>query len=194
MITIYVLILVLFLRQRSSSGFILPNSAETFSTVAAVLSIVAVIAAFIFIVPQKKRTKLNHIGRIVHDIFNFRSLIVEKIYQGLYIFYTAFVIISGFFMLFYSYTDYLGNSHWMGGYGFLLIFFGPIVVRVIFECVMMAFLLVKNVISINNKLRTPNNRSYDAERYANNRPYDAERYASNRPYDAERYENSRRHN
>ncbi len=46
---------------------------------------------------------------------------------------------------------------------------GPIVVRLIFEFLMMALLLVKNVISINNKLRAPGNRPYDAERYGNSR-------------------------
>lgn len=47
--------------------------------------------------------------------------------------------------------------------------FGPIVVRLIFEFLMMALLLVKNVISINNKLRVPSNRPYDAERHGNSR-------------------------
>lgn len=141
------------------------DSLKTFATVAVILSVIAVIAAFIFIVPQKRRAKLNHAGRILHDIFNFRSLIAEKIYQGLYIFYTVWAIILGFLLLFSYSTDYFGNRTWLGGYGLLLMFFGPIVVRLIFEFLMMALLLVKNVISINNKLRAPSNRTYDAERY-----------------------------
>ena len=191
MLTMMALFVSVFLLQ-GSSGFIPPSSAETFSVIACVLSFVAVIAAFIFIIPEKKQAKLNRAGRIMHNIFNFRSLITEKIYQGLYIFYTAFVIICGFFMLFCSYTDYFGNSHWMGGYGLLLMFFGPFIVRLIFECVMLALLLVKNVISINNKLRVPSNRSNDADRYANNRSNDADRYARGRSYNADRYGNSRR--
>lgn len=141
----------------------------TFAGIACALSFVAVIAAFIFIVPQKKRAKLNRTGRILHDIFNFRSLIAEKIYQAFYIFYTVWVIIFGFFLLFSYSTDILGNRTWLGGYGLLLMLFGPIVVRLIFEFLMMALLLVKNVISINNKLRVPSNRPYDAERYGNSR-------------------------
>ena len=54
------------------------NSANTLAVIACVLSFVAVIAAFIFIIPQKKRTKLNRAGRVMHDILNFRSLITEK--------------------------------------------------------------------------------------------------------------------
>ena len=86
----------------------------------------------------------------------------------------------GFFMLFYSYPDAYGNSHWMGGYGLLIMFFGPIVVRLIFECDMLVLLLVKNVISINNKLRAPGNRPNDADRYASNRSYNADRYGNSR--------------
>ena len=157
------------LMQSTNTGGTRSDSAGTFATVAVILSIVAVIAAFIFIVPQKKRAKLNRAGRILQDIFNFRSLIAEKIYQALYIFYTGWVIIFGFFLLFSYSTDILGNRTWLGGYGLLFMLFGPIVVRLIFEFLMMALLLVKNVISINNKLRVPSNRPYDAERYGNSR-------------------------
>ena len=63
----------------------------------------------------------------------------------------------------------VNHRKWLGGYGLLLMILGPIVVRLIFEFLMMALLLVKNVISINNKLRVPSNRPYDAERYGNSR-------------------------
>ena len=46
---------------------------------------------------------------------------------------------------------------------------GSIVARLIFEFLMMALLLVRNVISINNKLRAPGNRPYDAERHGNSK-------------------------
>ena len=63
----------------------------------------------------------------------------------------------------------VNHRKWLGGYGLLLMILGPIVVRLIFEFLMMALLLVKNVISINNKLREPSNRPYDAERHGNSR-------------------------
>ena len=62
------------------------DSLGVFSIIAVILSIAAVVAAFIFIVPQKKREKLNLAGRIVHDILNFRFLILEKVCQAAYIF------------------------------------------------------------------------------------------------------------
>ena len=44
----------------------------------------------------------------------------------------------------------------MGGKGILLMILGPIAVRLSYELVMMAVLAVKNIISINNKLRNQN--------------------------------------
>lgn len=184
--TVLTITVFIYLRLLTSSASLSPDGSISYAVgseyilavIACVLSFVAVIAVFIFIIPEKKRSKLNRAGRILHDIFNFRSLITEKICQGLYIFHTVFVIMIGFLLLFYSY-----NSHWMGGYGILVMFFGPIIVRLIFECDMLVFLLVKNVISINNKLRAPSNRSNDADRYASNRSYNADRYGNSRRHE-----------
>ena len=45
-----------------------------------------------------------------------------------------------------------GGATWMGGRGLLLIILGPIAVRLSYELMMMAVLLVKNVMEINRKL------------------------------------------
>jgi len=116
--------------------------------VAAFLAITATVLAFIFIVPEKRRARLNGFGKFLHDTCNFKYLIVEKILQALYIFLTCFVLLSGFFMLFK--VDYWGQ--WQGWYGLLMMIAGPIVIRLVYELAMMLVLLVKNVISINNKL------------------------------------------
>ncbi len=132
------------------------GGAATFNLIALILSIVAVILAFIFIVPEKRRAKLNKFGQFLHDTFNFKYLIIEKILQALYIFLTAYVFIFGFLMLFYVNEIYYGSIKWMGGYGILIMIFGPIAVRLVYELLMMAVLVVKNVISINNKLKGQN--------------------------------------
>ena len=119
--------------------------------IALLLAIAATVLAFIFIVPEKKRDKLGKFGKFLHDTCNFKYLIIEKILQALYIFFTTMVILIGFFMLFCS--DWNG---WMGGKGILLMILGPIGVRVTYELLMMAVLAVKNIISINNKLRNQN--------------------------------------
>lgn len=119
-----------------------------------VLAIVVTVLAFIFIVPDKKRDKLNKFWKFIHDTANFKYLIVEKILQALYIFATAYVFLQGFLMLFYVTPGYgYGGPEWHGGRGILIMIFGPIVVRLMYEFIMMAILLVKNVIQINNKLK-----------------------------------------
>ena len=118
------------------------------SVVATILAIVVTVLAFIFIVPEKRREKLNAFGKFLHDTCNFKYLVVEKILQALYIFATAVVILNGFFMLFT-----VVYRQWLGGYGILVMILGPIVIRLVFELLMMVIILIKNVISINNKLK-----------------------------------------
>ena len=60
-----------------------------------ILAIVATVLAYVFIVPEKRREKLNAFGKFLHDTCNFKYLIVEKILQALYIFFTADMISSG---------------------------------------------------------------------------------------------------
>lgn len=121
--------------------------------IAIFFAVVATVLAYIFIVPEKKYAKLNKFCKFLHNVVNFKSLIIEKILQAMYIFSTAFVVLAGFFMLFYveEYTD-----TWFGGYGILCMLFGPIVVRLAYEFTMMIVLLVKNVIQINSKLKKQN--------------------------------------
>ena len=123
-----------------------------------ILAITATILAFIFIVPEKRRAAMGKFGKFLHDTLNFKYLIVEKILQAFYIFATAFVILIGFFMLFYVQEGYDSLYYsspdvWYGGYGLLTMILGPIVVRIFYEFFMMVILLIKNVIQINNKLK-----------------------------------------
>lgn len=122
-----------------------------FGIIATILAIAATVVAFVMIVPERKREKLGRFGKFLHDAVNFKFLIVEKILQALYIFVTAYVILCGFFMLFMAPETWTGR-HWLGGYGILLMVLGPIAVRLCYELLMMAVLLLKNVISINHKL------------------------------------------
>ena len=127
--------------------------------IAIILAIAATVLALIFIAPDKKRERLNGLGKFVHDTINFKYLIIEKILQVLYILCTAYVILMGFFMLFYvrpgyDFGYYKTSSTWYGGYGLLVMVVGPIAIRLAYEALMMAFLLVKNVIQINSKLKS----------------------------------------
>lgn len=120
-----------------------------FSVLAVILAIVATILAFIFIIPEKRREKLGSFGRFLHDTCNFKYLVVEKILQALYVFSTAFVILNGFFTMF---GNYMGAAGVLAG--ILTMVLGPVAVRLVYELLMMAILLVRNVISINKKLKS----------------------------------------
>ena len=111
-----------------------------------VFAIAATVAAYIFVVPAKKRDGLNNFLKWVHDLCQFKSLMIEQILKALYIFNTALVIIAGFFMLF------VVEGIWLGWMGLLFIIFGPIFVRLTFEGLMLGILLLKNTMEINDKL------------------------------------------
>ena len=131
------------------------------SVLAIVLAIAATVLAFIFIVPEKKRSSFNDILKFVYDALNFKFLFIEKILQALYIFNTVFVILFGFFMLFYVEDSYWVGTKWYGLEGILLMVLGPIAIRIVYESFMLIILLVKNVIQINNKLKNANEDAKD---------------------------------
>ena len=124
-----------------------------------VLAIAGTVLAFIFILPEKNRASLNKFFRVVADVFNFKVLFIEKILKALYIFLTLFCIVCGFFMLF---SGERTSSFWGEGsfqsfalQGLLLMILGPIVVRIVYELLMLTIIMVQNVISINKKMPEP---------------------------------------
>lgn len=128
--------------------------------IGAILAIAATILTFIFILPEKKRPSLNKFFQVVADIFNFKALFIEKILKFLYILATFYCIAAGFFMLFSGETS---SSFWGGTSSFqsyalrglLTMILGPIVVRIVYELLMLTIILVQNVITINKKLPAP---------------------------------------
>lgn len=141
----------------------------TIYIIAACLALPAAVLAFIFIVPEKKREKMGKFGKLLHDICNFKFLIVEKIFQFFYVLSTAFCIIGGFFMLFWveRYSWYYGSSsEWLGYYGLLMMILGPISVRIAYEFIMLVLIAIKNIIQINNKLKNQNEDSQGGDMFA----------------------------
>lgn len=108
-----------------------------------ILALLATVATYLFIMPEKARDTLPRFLQFVHDIFNFKSLLIEKILKALYVFCTIGCIGVGIFLLFGS------NFVW----GILLIILGPLVVRIVYEFLMLMILLVQNVIAINRKIQ-----------------------------------------
>ncbi len=115
---------------------------------AIILSIAAAIAIAILIAPENKRGQLQGFAGWLNDLFNFRTLFLEKIFKFLYILNTCFCIIGGVFVMF-SAVD-AGGEMALIGLGMIVV--GPIIIRILYESLMMFILLVKNTIQINNKL------------------------------------------
>lgn len=113
-----------------------------------VFGLTGAILAFIFLVPESKRAKLKHpFWVFLHNLFNFKSLLLEKILKFCYVFSTLASVVMGFFMLFWVEWD-----EWLGYYGFLVLLIAPITIRIMYEGMMMFILLVQNTININNKI------------------------------------------
>ena len=115
---------------------------------AVIISIILTILLAILVVHEKRRNGLPKFFQVIHDICNFKGLLLEKVLKILYIFSTINVMLTGIFTWF------------SGGYNFgmtfltglLILVLGPILVRLAYEFLMLFVLLVKNVIQINNKL------------------------------------------
>lgn len=124
----------------------------------ALIALVCSILIWCLVMPEKKRPTLNKFFAFVSDVFNFRSLLLEKILKFTYLFLTLVAIFAGFFMLFYA-----SDGARMIVMGLAIMLFGPIILRLLYELVMMAVLLVKNVIDINNKLPLPTEEKKNVE-------------------------------
>ena len=131
----------------SYSGYYSSTDPTPFLVISLVASLAATILLFVLVLPDKKRPTLNGFFKGIADIFNFRTLLIEKIVKFLYTFMTIFAVLMGFFMLF---MQQYGQS--LALRGLLIMLISPIAIRLMFEITMMAILLVKNVIEINNKL------------------------------------------
>ena len=110
-----------------------------------VLAFLTSVAAFIFVVPEKRIEPFasNGFFKFLHDLFNFKQLLIEKIMKFLYILATFACIFVGFLLIF--------NRH-VGAAGLIIMIAGPILVRIIYEFIMMAIIAVNNIVQINNKL------------------------------------------
>lgn len=124
-----------------------------FTVLAVIVAVAATVLAMIFIIPESKREHLGSFGKFIHDLCNFKFLVIEKILKALYIFTSVFAVIYGFLNIFCFWTDWNGNLRWNGLMGIAIMILGPIVVRIAYELTMLMILLTKNTISINNKIK-----------------------------------------
>ncbi len=119
------------------------NTGKVVTIISLVLAAAAVVLAFIFFMSAKKRDKLPKGLKVLHDICNSNLFFVELILKAAYIFFTVYYVIYGFINVFTT-------DAWEG---FKIMLLNPIKIRLYFEFAKLAILLVKNVISINKKLK-----------------------------------------
>ena len=122
---------------------------------AALTAIAATVLFYIFIQPEKKAAKMPKFIRVIRDILDMKDLYLEYALKALYVCGTLFCIICGIYMFLGFGPNYYGGVRWYGGYGLLLMLLGPVVLRLIYELILMFVLLVKNTMQINKKIKAP---------------------------------------
>lgn len=140
----------------NSYGLSVAGTSFGLGLAAVIISIILTILLVVLVVPAKRREGLPKFFQVVHDICNFKGLLLEKVLKVLYIFSTINAMLTGIFTWF------------SGGYNFgmtflaglLILVLGPILVRLAYEFMMLFVLLVKNVIQINNKLNGKNDNPF----------------------------------
>ncbi len=133
---------------------------DTLIIIGILLAIAATIVLYIKVMPKKYDGKLeNKFLQFLHDFFHFKTFYIEALTKFVFVLLTCACIFVGFLLLFgkIEYYGYFGATFEQSTflYGLGLMILGPLVLRVTYEFVMMAILLVQNVISINRKMKSP---------------------------------------
>ncbi len=138
-----------------------------------VLTIAGMIFLYLKILPKKfDGSFANKFLQAIHDYFNFKKIYIESVLKFLFTLLTVIYIAAGistvitaFLGIFQNIGDmiqyslpfrYLVSAFFSKFFfGILMIVVCPIIIRLIYEGIMMFIILVKNVIEINNKTKIP---------------------------------------
>lgn len=133
---------------------------ETLIIIGIILAVAATIFICVRVLPKKYDGRLDSkFLQFLHDFFNFKTFYIEALTKFIFVLLTCLCIFVGFLLMFgkFEYYGYFGmtftQSTFLYGLGIMLL--GPLVLRVTYEFVMMAILLVQNVIDINRKMKAP---------------------------------------
>ncbi len=126
----------------------MPNQAlyVVMTVLGIITAIGGTVCAAIFLIPEKKSARLKGFLKVLSDLATFRTLFIDRALKILYVLSTLTVACLGFFWIFTFSAAYSIT-------GLCMLLFGPIVVRLGYELLMLFILLVNNTIEINNKLR-----------------------------------------
>lgn len=134
-------------------------SITTASLLGLVFAIVATAVLYFLVMPLKRAGKLSPFFLALHNILHFKKLFIERILKFFYIFSTCVSIFWGFFLLFAqdeysSYGYFTSHVTYESTFaeGLVFLFLGPIVLRVVYELVMILILATKNIMELNHKM------------------------------------------
>lgn len=113
-----------------------------------VCAIAATIALFVLVLPENKVGTLGKFPQFLHDIFNFKVLFLKQILQALYVLCTCLSIFIGFFLLFS--VLFYGLDAVLLGLALLLL--GPVLLRIIYELLLLLILMSKHLMQIDQKM------------------------------------------
>lgn len=143
-------------------------SSSVASALTIILSIIVAVVGIVFFLPPKNREKFGKGFKRIFDFVNFKTFIVDYVLKGLYILSTAMCVIGGFLTIFTVRTTYQNvyNSNSVFsqtkattslsvdniGTGLLIMVLGPIIVRIVYELIMLTIVAVRNIMEINKKM------------------------------------------
>ena len=123
------------------------NDYSTLMIIGLALALVVTILLYCLVFPRKKDGKLPGFFQFLKNFFEVRYLLIEKLIKFFYVLLTFAFIFCGLIMTFTVEPFYVG---------LIVMILGPIALRFVHEILMLAILLVKNTIEINNKLPDKN--------------------------------------
>lgn len=124
---------------------------------AVTLSMIATIAAMIYlyrmVLPKKLDGKFeNKYLQWLHNYFHVKKLYIEDIVKFVFILGTVYCICYGIFVMFSVSTNFYDETTSNFGIGLMVLITGPIILRFIYEALMLRILGVRNLMDINNKI------------------------------------------
>ena len=116
-------------------------------------ALIFTILLYVFILPDSKYNSLNPFLRWIHEFFKVKKLWIESIVRFFYVFGCLFYMVGGIYVMFKF-------NFWAG---FCMFIFAPIILRLLFEFLMMMILIARNVMEINNKTPYPDGKKAKKE-------------------------------
>ena len=110
-----------------------------------ILALVGTILLYTFILPDSKYDSLPPVLRFVHEFFKVKKLWLEAIMRALFVFSCLFYMLIGIYVMF--------QANFLAGLSMMILI--PIILRLMYEFLMILILIARNVMELNNKTPWP---------------------------------------